>query len=132
MSIRARFRDLAAHVELTGVVKLVVDEKKAMQGRTHAKGRDRARAFACTDGHTVWVRPKILGASAEVIDGVLMHELAHCWCIAHGFAEHTERECDKVAEELFGKVIRYDDDDVQTVGEGGPRPAYLPNPLRKP
>lgn len=128
MSIRQRFRDLAAHVELTGVVKLVIDENKALQGRTHAKGPEEERAFACTDGETVWVRPKILRESDDVVDGVLMHELAHCWCIHNGFPEHTERECDAVARELFGVSINYDERDVQTLGEGGPRPDYLPNP----
>lgn len=127
MSLRRRFQQLAADIDVD--VKLVVDEKKAMQGRTHTRGRERARAFACTDGHTVWVRPKLLGESPERVDGILMHELAHCWCIQHGHPEHTERECDDVARELFGEVIRYDDDDVQTTGEGvSPRPAYLKNP----
>lgn len=125
--VQKRFRELAKGLDIK--VKLVVNEQRAMQGRTHARGRERRRAYACTDGYTVWVRPKLLKASPERVDGILMHELAHCWCIQHGHEEHTERECDDVARELFGEVIRYDDDDVQTTGDGvTPRPAYLKNP----
>jgi GNAT superfamily N-acetyltransferase len=130
MSLRHRFRDLANSVGLDGV-KLVVNEQAALQGRTHARGREVERAFACTDGQTVWVRPKILGAAKDTVDGILMHELAHCWLIQHGHAEHTEKECDEAAEHLFGLPIHYDDRDVQTVGPGGPRPEYLPNPRPK-
>jgi hypothetical protein len=120
----ARFNALARSIGVD--VLLVVDEQKALQGRTHARGRELARAFACTDGHTVWVRPKLLTQEPARVDGIFMHELAHCWCIQNGHAEHTERECDDVAKELFGVTLSYDEDDVQTTGEGvRPRPKHL-------
>jgi hypothetical protein len=47
--------------------------------------------------------------------------------------EHTERDADEVAEELFGSPLFYDDEDVQTTDQSAPgarhpRPAYLDGP----
>lgn len=102
--------------------KLVVDEDTALAGRDPCS----RRAFAATDGHTVFVRPSLAEQSPERIDGVLMHELGHVILIQHGHEEHTERDCDACAEGAFGVAIRYDDEDVQTTGRGRrPRPAHL-------
>jgi hypothetical protein len=101
---------------------LVIDEEAALAGRDP---RSR-RAFAATDGYTVFVRPKLAEQSPERIDGVLIHELGHVILIQHGHEEHTERDCDACAEGAFGVEIRYDADDVQTLGDGQrPRPAHL-------
>lgn len=102
--------------------RLVIDEETALAGRDP---RTR-RAFAATDGDTVYVRPKLAAQPPERIDAVLMHELGHVILIQHGYEDHTERDCDECAEGAFGVEISYDADDVQTLGPGvRPRPAHL-------
>lgn len=113
--LRARRKDLPAIAR----AKLKVSEDEPTAGVT---GRARHRARACTDGETVWIRPCLEADGAAVVEGVLAHELAHCWLIQEGL-EHSETECDIAAEELFGVKIRYNKDDVQTTGRGGPRKA---------
>jgi hypothetical protein len=56
----------------------------------------------------------------------LLHELAHVHLLQLGIEDHTEREADEVAKTLWGITIRYDAEDVQTIGPGtSPRPAHL-------
>jgi len=72
------------------------------------------------------VAPKLEQQSADRIEAVLRHELGHAVLFFAGAAHHTEREADAAALRLWGDPIRYDDDDVQTLGRGQePRPAHL-------
>ncbi len=93
--------------------------------------RDRypdARSFAMSSANTVYVSPKLLGADAARIEGLLMHELAHVYMLKLGINSHTELQTDELAEVIFDKRIYYDKDDVQTTRPGKhPRPSYLPN-----
>jgi predicted SprT family Zn-dependent metalloprotease len=60
------------------------------------------------------------------VEGILMHEMAHAILMQMGDHEHSEREADETAEEVFGKRISYDREDVQTTGTGiHPRPLHL-------
>lgn len=118
--LHERFDELCAMINTNAT--LVVDEEAALAGRDPRS----PRAFAATDGETVFVRPKLAEQSPERIDGVLMHEIGHVILIQSGCEEHTERECDACAEGAFGVAICYDEDDVQTTGFGArPRPAHL-------
>jgi len=120
-ALAERFRVLSERIGLTNVT-LIVDETLALAGREPTV----QRAFAATDGDFVFVRPRMALQPQQRIDAILMHELGHAWLIQHGHAEHDERECDAFAEEAFGVVINYDDEDVQTLGPGQhPRPHYL-------
>lgn len=118
--LHERFDELCEHIATQAT--LVIDEEAALAGRDP---RSR-RAFAATDGQTVYVRPSLAEQKVERIDGVLMHELGHVILMQHGYDDHTERECDACAEGAFGVAICYDADDVQTTGLGvRPRPAHL-------
>jgi len=99
-------------------VGLVIDYK-----RPYPKPRD----FAQTDGMIIYVSPKMLSAEAHRVEGLLRHEFAHVVFIQSGNWDHTERETDMLAEEMFGDVILYDSEDIQSISEGrSPRPHYLP------
>ena len=88
----------------------------------------KVRNYAQTNGETIYVSPKILKAERHRVEGLLRHEFAHVVFIQSGNHHHTETETDKLAEDLFGDVILYDDDDVQSILYGrAPRPSYLPN-----
>ena len=99
---------------------------------TPEPGRASARAHAwCVEPRggrcTVEVAPKLEDRAFKSICGVLAHELGHAYLLQAGATEHSERDADDAAELLFGHVIRYDADEVQTWGSGqSPRPAHLP------
>lgn len=119
-ALHDRFAELCDHVGVQAA--LVIDEDTALAGRDPRS----PRAFAATDGDTVFVRPKLAEQGVERIDGVLMHEIGHVILIQRGCEDHTERECDACAEGAFGVAICYDADDVQTTGLGvRPRPRHL-------
>lgn len=96
-----------------------------------AAGRRSRRACAyCQElggnRYMIGVAPRMLRASYARIQGVLAHELGHVVLLAEGDEHHTERDADRVAGQMFGYRICYDDDDIQTTGPGiSPRPAYL-------
>ena len=74
--------------------------------------------------------PKILRANTARQDALIRHELGHALLQSAGL-EHSEAECDAVAERVFGDLIYYDSDNVQTLnanakGARRPRPAHLP------
>lgn len=76
--------------------------------------------------YMIGVAPKMLSASYARIQAVLAHELGHVVLLAEGNEHHTERDADRVAEQMFGLRICYDDEDIQTTGPGvRPRPSYL-------
>lgn len=78
---------------------------------------------------TITVAPRIVRAGRPRALALLRHELAHAFLMAQELP-HTERECDEVAERLFGAAIYYDADDVQTTdavrAAHRHRPAHLP------
>lgn len=101
-------------------------------------GQACARAYAfCEDlddgSFRIAVAAKINDADDSRVEGLLRHELAHAVLLHGGDMEHTERDADEVAEELFGSPLFYDDEDVQTTDQSAPgarhpRPAYLDGP----
>lgn len=112
------------------------------RGGAYCQGR--ARAF-CTYGSEVdvTVAPCMNDESPERIEGVLRHEFGHAidalysrraiekrLRLPRGYLEKYGRErlADVIAELVFGQVIRYDADLIQTTGEDGvsPRPGHLP------
>lgn len=76
----------------------------------------------------VTVAPKLKRAPKHRQEGVLRHEIGHAVLLTFTSGDHTERQCDEMAEHLFGAPIRYDAEDVQTTRRDGvtPRPARLP------
>jgi hypothetical protein len=94
------------------------------------KARD--YAYSAWDGRIseIVFAPKVLSAEMARADALMRHELAHA-ILQNAGLEHTEAECDAIAEKVFGDPIYYDADDVQTLdahapGARRPRPAYLP------
>jgi len=88
--------------------------------------RDFAYCTDNTDPIRIVVSPRLENQRAERIDGILRHELGHAVYMLGGDRTHSEREADKMAERLFGGIIRYDEFDVQTTGHGiTPRPRRL-------
>ena len=101
-------------------------------------GQACARAYAfCEDlddgSFRIAVAAKMNDADDSRVEGLLRHELAHAVLLHGGDMEHTERDADEVAEELFGSPLFYDDEDVQTTDQSAPgarhpRPEYLDGP----
>ena len=72
------------------------------------------------------VAPKIEREPDDVIHALLRHELAHAILLYAGHADHSEKQADALAEQLWGDPISYDERDVQTIGPGRrTRPARL-------
>jgi hypothetical protein len=73
------------------------------------------------------VAPKLRLRLVPNIIGVMAHEIGHAFLLMNRAPDHTERECDKVAELLFDCTIGYDSQNVQTYNAGRrPRPSGLP------
>ena len=97
---------------------------------------DRDYAYCGWDDGTeeaeIVVAPKMLRANKGRREGVLRHELAHAYLLSEDLV-HTEAECDRMAEAIFGSPIFYDADDVQTTdkraGVNRRRPGRLPTGL---
>lgn len=74
--------------------------------------------------------PRVFGAPKARVDALIRHELAHGLLMARDL-EHTERECDAVAERVFGDKVYYDADDIQTLDAREAvhdvRPSHLPD-----
>lgn len=87
-----------------------------------------ARNFAMTDGKTIFFSRKVLRESKAVADALLRHEISHAILLAANCVDHTERDCDEMAEAVFGKRLYYDDRDVETltVTNKPVRPRHLP------
>lgn len=110
-----------------GPIALVVDDKTALQGRS-PEGRGHACAEVSERKGTIYIAEKLLHADIDRQRGVLAHELAHVHLLMLGQPNHSERDADDKARALFGCIIRYDAEDVQTTSHEGvtPRPARLP------
>lgn len=75
---------------------------------------------------TICVAPKLTQQARHRIEGLMAHEFGHAVLMLLGDFEHTERDADNAAEQVFGLRIFYDEDDVQSTRYGRrPRPAYL-------
>lgn len=90
------------------------------------------RSFAfCTEddngeGYEIHVAPKLLFSSVHRMQGIIAHEIGHAILLHVGVDEHTERDADRMAEQVFDVKIAYDSEDVQTTAYGvRPRPSYL-------
>ena len=73
--------------------------------------------------------PLLLDEDTGTIQGILRHEIAHIWFFTYGdVVNHTERQTDLKAEELFGTPIFYDSRYVQTIypSKYTLRPHHLP------
>lgn len=84
------------------------------------------RDMAYCDGKNIVFSDKMLLLPIENQIAVIAHEIAHCNLIQRGI-EHSERDADRHAEDIFAIKISYDHNDIQTTGQGTrPRPRYLP------
>ena len=85
-----------------------------------------------TEEAEIVVAPKILSADRHRQEGLLRHELAHAYLMSEDL-RHSEEDCDRVAEALFGSPIYYDRQDVQTTSKRAAksrrRPKHLPTGL---
>lgn len=104
---------------------------------TDADTEPRAYAYCTIDRPVrVGVAPKLATAMRNRIDGVLRHEIGHAIDALYSAPESKlggvslpgtpELRADAIAGAVWGSPIRYDADAVQTIGVGGPRPAWLP------
>lgn len=100
----------------------------------HKTPRDYGMAALNKAGPMVYVAPELAQQPTSVIKGVLAHELGHvaAWLgpypVPKGY-DATERQADKIAEELFGLKLYYNKANVQCMGPGAkgtrPRPRGL-------
>lgn len=74
---------------------------------------------------TITMLERSLALPKENVIALLRHELGHCSDLAVG-SKGSEQRADDIAEFVTGQRIRYDGNDVQTIGKGRyPRPKYL-------
>lgn len=105
------------------------------QGRANEFLSARSHAYcALVEGSprpVIVYAPKLARASWPRVVGVLAHEYGHALLMSEGNTDHSERECDRVAEALFGVSIWYDLSGIQSVerttGAVRPRPSNLPH-----
>lgn len=90
------------------------------------------RSFAHTTksgskSYVISVAPDLKDFHVDRETGLLVHEFGHIWLWETEGYEHSERDADTIGEKIFKVEIRYDRDDVQTIGKKGvrPRPAHL-------
>jgi hypothetical protein len=90
------------------------------------KKRNMAYCRLDRTGVYIHVAPKMERARQDQIDGVLRHEFGHAVFMLCGRPDHTERQADALAEDLFGAPIYYDRDLIQSTASGQrPRPSIL-------
>jgi len=91
-------------------------------------------AYSAWDGQraNIVFAPKIRHANTARQDALIRHELSHA-LLQTANIKHNEKECDNLAEDVFGDRLYYDVEDVQTLnskakGATDTRPKHLPNP----
>ena len=90
----------------------------------HPKARDLAW-YDERDG-TVNLMVQALEGPAGRVEGLLAHELGHALDV-DASRSYAERRADRLAKQVLGLPVRYDDEDVQNTLRGvAPRPARLP------
>lgn len=88
-------------------------------------------AYSAWDGQTAAIvfAPKTLRAPLARQDALIRHELSHA-LMQTAELEHSERECDALAEKVFGDHLYYDAACIQTLdqekGVYAIRPRHLP------
>lgn len=81
--------------------------------------------------YAVDVSPQLAEQSRYRIEGVFAHLLGHA-VLLHLRVDHTERDADRLVEEMFGLTVSYDHEDCPTTKYGvSPRPFYLENDSKK-
>ena len=106
---------------------LAIMDIPLLEGRLDEFPENRNFAY-CTveDNPHIVVSPRIHGQPTARIIALLAHEFGHAIYTLVG-RQHTEREADALAEQVFGIQIFYDQELVQTIGPGErPRPNHLP------
>lgn len=106
--------------------------------KSKVAGKGGARQFAFFDyrDHVLGVAPKLNKQSEDRIRALIRHELGHAVEALYAYSTverrigvpilTPERYADAVARGIWGDTIRYDADDVQTLGRGvSPRPRRL-------
>lgn len=98
-----------------------------VEGHPHEFPAERSRAYCQFEGGklTIAVSPAMFRDNEARIQGVLRHEFGHAVYFFEGYEDHSERQADELAEVLFGDLIYYDSDLVQTIN---PRNAVRPRP----
>lgn len=112
--------------------------RRVILEKSKAAGKGGARQFAYFDyqDYVLGVAPKLERQSDDRIRALIRHELGHAVesLYAYSTVERRigvpiltpERYADAVAKAIWGDTIRYDADDVQTLGKGvSPRPRRL-------
>lgn len=90
----------------------------------HPKPRDLAW-YETSDG-TVNLMVQALHGPSGRVEGLLAHELGHALDLDPSQL-YAERRADKLAKQVLGVPVRYDQDDVQNLLRGvSPRPSRLP------
>jgi Zn-dependent peptidase ImmA (M78 family) len=93
--------------------------------------KPRDYAYSAWDGKkaTIVFAPKIYHAPRPQQEALIRHELSHA-LLQTANLEHSERECDALAEQIFGDKLYYDAADIQTLdpdqGVYTIRPHWLP------
>lgn len=119
--LRTVFQRLAQ--TMPGAIDLVVSYNRA----DFPHNRDFAFVRLDVDPKVIYVSDKILKQATLRIIGLLMHEMGHILAAHRYGLDHTERQADAMAETHFKMLLRYDTDNVQTIGPGRrPRPKELP------
>lgn len=98
-----------------------------VEGHPHEFPAERSRAYCQFEKGklTIAVSPTLFRDNTARIEGVLRHEFGHAVYFFEGYEDHSERQADELAEVLFGDLIYYDSDLVQTIN---PRNAVRPRP----
>jgi len=104
-------------------------------GTEFPEERDYAYCEDCADYIRIVVAPDFGDLTYSQIQGVLRHELAHAvelelgdelGQIWHSLPRGAERRADAIARRIWDDPIRYDIQDIQTIGHGKSlRPTYL-------
>ena len=75
------------------------------------------RDMAYCDGQTIVFSDKMFSLPIENQIAIIAHEIAHCNLIQKNI-EHSERDADRHAEDIFAIKISYDNNDIQTTSPG--------------
>ena len=114
----------------------VADVALGIDASAGTKGR--AYGYCEVDGSAIVLAPRLEKEPGHRIDGVIRHEAGHAIDGKYDISTierrlggglerlKPEARADEIASRLWGTDLRYDLEDVQTTGPGGPRPRYLP------
>ena len=93
--------------------------------RCPTSGRCASRDLAWMEGGHVFILRRALRRSDDVVAGLLADERGHA-VDARVHEPGSEQRADDLAELVLGRKVRYDRNNVQTLGRGTwPRPSHL-------